>query len=131
MGYQFTTMTDDRLQQFLGAPRNAVVATIRKNGSPQLSPVWYLYEDGKFYFPIQTDSLMYRNRRRDPRVSICIDGAFPDMRAVMVEGLAELIDGSGNGHMYRRICRRYYEKDEDNIQGEQTFTSGAGSLSWW
>ena len=121
MGYQFETMSQNRLEEFLGAPRNAIVATIRKSGSPQLSPVWYLYENEKFYFPILTDSVKYRNLRRDPRVSICIDGAFPDMRSVIVEGNTDLIEDSREADMYRRICRRYYETEEENLQGDKTF----------
>lgn len=121
MGYEFKTMSQERLEGFLQAPRNAVVATIRKNGSPQLTPVWYLYEQGTFYFPIQTESVKYRNLQRDPRISMCIDGAFPDLRAVMVAGSAELIEGPQEKAMFPRICRRYYETEEEYRRGEETF----------
>lgn len=121
MGYQFETMTEKRLDEFLSEPRHAIVGTIRKNGSPQLSPVWYLYEDGNFYFPILADSAKYRNLQRDPRASICIDGAFPDLRAVMVDGDATMIEGERESELYRRICRRYYESEEECLEGEETF----------
>jgi PPOX class probable F420-dependent enzyme len=121
MGYQFNTMSQERLDEFLNEPRNAIVATIRKSGSPQLSPVWYLYENNKFYFPVLTDSLKYKNLKRDPRVSICVDGAYPDQRAVMVNGTADFIEDKREAELYLRICRRYYEAEEDNPQGSETF----------
>ena len=52
---------------------------------------------------------------------MCIDGAFPDLRAVMVEGKAVLIEDSREAEMYRRICWRYYETEKECLQGEETF----------
>ena len=83
-------MSSAEIDGFLQTPRHAIVATNTADGAPQLSPVWYIYEDGRFYIGITTDTAKYRNLRRDPRISLCIDGGREDLRTVMVSGVAEL-----------------------------------------
>ncbi len=108
-------MTQAQIDEFLGVPRHAIVGTNRLDGPPQLSPVWYLYEAGRIYISVLVASAKYRNLRRDPRISLCVDGGHPDARAVMITGRAELIeaDSPWRDEMHWRITRRYYETDED------------------
>ena len=103
-------MTSSEIADFLAAPRHAVLGTNTRNGPPQLSPVWYLFEDGKFYISITTETAKYRNLRRDPRLSLCIDGGHPDYRTVTVYGVAEFLptDAPNLDDMRWRIIRRYY-----------------------
>ncbi len=42
-------MTPAQIEEFLGAPRHAIVDTNPLDGPPQLSPVWYVYEEGHLY----------------------------------------------------------------------------------
>ncbi|HRJ42757.1 MAG: PPOX class F420-dependent oxidoreductase [Caldilineaceae bacterium] len=82
------------IDSFLQEPRHAIVGTLGRDGAPQLSPVWYIYEEGRFYIGITSDTAKYRNLRRDPRISLCIDGGRADVRTVMVAGTAELYEKS-------------------------------------
>ena len=121
MGYTFETMSDDRLAEFMAEPRNAIVGTIRANGSTHLSPAWFLYDDGKLHVPVLKSSVKYRNLSRDSRISVCVDGAFPNLSAVMINGTSEFLEGEPERDLYLRICRRYYDNDADNEQGSRTF----------
>ena len=114
MAYKFKELTQNEIDEFLGTPHHAVVATNRIDGPPQISPVWYLYEEGRIYIVILVESAKYRNLRRDPRISICIDAGHPDARAVTVYGSVELVedDTPWGNDMFWRITRRYVETDE-------------------
>lgn len=71
-----TAQADDQqrtLAQFLAEKRNASMATIRANGSPQLTPVWYHWDGERFIISITKERAKYKNLVRDPRMSLCID----------------------------------------------------------
>jgi PPOX class probable F420-dependent enzyme len=107
-------MTSAEIEEFLAADRNAVLATNGANGIPQLTPVWYLYEDGLLYVSAQADTVKVRNLRRDPAIALCIDGGRSDGRYVTVRGRAELIepDQPGQEEMRRRIIHKYHSSAE-------------------
>lgn len=108
-------MTPSDIETFLAAPRHAVVATNTVDGPPQISPVWYVYEDGKLYISAGTKTAKYHNLKRDPRISVCIDGGHPDYRTVTFYGIATLIPpGDPLQEATRwRITRRYYDTEAE------------------
>jgi len=108
-------MNPSQVQEFLDAPRHAIAAALRPDGAPQLSPIWFLYENEKLYFSILLSSAKYRQLRRDPRIALCIDAGHPDARAVSISGTAELItdETPERTDLEWRILRRYHETDED------------------
>ena len=115
-------MNPSQVQAFLAAPRHAIAAALRPDGAPQLSPIWFLYEDERLYFSIGLGSAKYRQLRRDPRISLCIDAGHPDARAVSISGTAELItdESSERADLEWRILRPYHESDEDAHRWEAT-----------
>jgi PPOX class probable F420-dependent enzyme len=108
------TMSQVEIETYLAERRHAIVATNVAGGPPQLSPVWYLYEAGRFYISVNTETAKYRNLQRDPHISLCIDAGFPDMRSVIVYGTATLIgaDAPLQAGMRWRILNRYYQDEE-------------------
>lgn len=109
-----TTMTHAQTEEFLKAPRHAIVGTNRIDGAPQLSPVWYLFEDGRLYISIGVGTAKHQNLLRDARVCVCVDGGHPDARAVMIYGAVELVDGADplRQEMRWRIIRHYHDSEE-------------------
>ena len=57
------------VEEFLATQRNLILATIRRDGRPQLSPVWYVWRDGAFFISTVTSTAKWRNLVRDPRCS--------------------------------------------------------------
>ena len=67
-----------------------VLATSRKDGSPQQSMITYLYDGEHVLISVTKDRAKYHNIRRQPRVSMLV----PDGREqVIVSGTAELLEG--------------------------------------
>ncbi len=50
----------------------AVMSTLRKDGSAQLTPINYAYVDGRFLVSTTKDRAKYHNAKRSPNVSLCI-----------------------------------------------------------
>lgn len=108
-------MTPTEIEEFLASDRHAVLATNGSDGLPQLTPVWYLYEDGVLYVSAQSGTVKVRNLRRDPSISVCVDGGRGDARYVVLRGRAELIEPGQprQEEMRRRIIRKYHSSVED------------------
>ena len=67
-------MTDiEAMNAFMAEPRNAVVAGIRADGRPHLTPNWFVFDDGKFFISTTNDRAKYRIFNNDPRAQLIID----------------------------------------------------------
>ncbi len=85
-------MTDDTVfKDFLSARRHGVLATIRRDGRPQLSTITHLYdpETHTITASITETRAKAKNMRRDPRVTYHV-GSEDGWSYVVAEGRAEL-----------------------------------------
>ena len=86
-------MTGDEVRAFLAVPRTLHVATLNRDGSPHLVPMWYaLTDQGEIGFWTYTRSQKIQNLRRDPRITVMAeDGkAYGELRGVQISGVARL-----------------------------------------
>jgi PPOX class probable F420-dependent enzyme len=84
-------MLPENVREFLEQPHYAVMATINRFGTPQLTVMWYALHPTEDVILLNSSGplLKVKNLRRDPRMSLCVeDGA----RYVTIEGTAELIE---------------------------------------
>jgi len=63
---------DSKAQKLLEDPNLVFIATIMKDGSPQLSPVWADYDAGYILVNTAEGRIKHKNVLRDPRVAISI-----------------------------------------------------------
>jgi PPOX class probable F420-dependent enzyme len=96
---------------FLDEPRVAVMATLRRDGSVQLSPVWHEWRDGGFHVWIGLDDVKARHLRRDPRLAILVAGSEPPLKGVEVRGEARFIERDVT-EIAVRIATRYVGREE-------------------
>lgn len=84
------SMTDEELAAFLmEKPRFASLASLRKDGSPFVVPLGYLYESRYMYFTFAPERSVVKRLRRDPRVAVTVyNEAFP-VKFVLVTGCVE------------------------------------------
>jgi PPOX class probable F420-dependent enzyme len=79
----------DKLEAFLAEARNVIVAGIRKDGRPHLSPNWFEWDGERFYVSTTRDRVKYAIFRRDPRVQLAVDDVTGH-RTVLVSGTVDI-----------------------------------------
>lgn len=89
-----------------------VVATIRRDGTAQLTTTWYRWDGEAFWISSNRDRAKYKNLRRDPRVALLVDDP-PAEASVAAYGRAEFaaFDDAAHGGALA-IVRRYVEDPE-------------------
>lgn len=107
----------DKAREFIRSNHRAVMATRRKDGSPQLSPVVCAVDDeGKVTVSTRETAMKTKNLQRDPAVSLCVvsDGFFGDW--VQVDGRATVVPlpeaMDGLIEYYRSISGEHPDWDE-------------------
>ena len=100
-----------RLAEFLAPPRIAVVATIGREGMPQLTPNWYVYSDGLLLVSTTKQRVKHRNLVRDGRVAVCVCSEPMAEEYVTVRGRADIRDDDSIWEDTRAIVERYVEPD--------------------
>ncbi|WP_410660235.1 pyridoxamine 5'-phosphate oxidase family protein [Amycolatopsis sp. lyj-112] len=78
---------DQSLIERLGRERNVWFCTLRADGSPHVTPVWFVYLDDVFWVSSGERNVKVRNVDNDARVSLALeDGDAP----AVAEGLARV-----------------------------------------
>ena len=106
-----TNLTLEDLGGFLDEPRVAVLATLRRDGTVLLSPVWHEWRDGGFNLWVGVQDVKVRHLRRDPRATIVVAESEPPLRGLEVRNAAQLID-EGVSETAVRIAARYIGEEE-------------------
>lgn len=117
--------------EFLAEPGVVMrVAVVRADGSPLVTPIWFLHEDAAIYFTPRARSEWFACLRRDSRVALCIDEQPLPYRKVIVEGNAELVYDVGRDgewrDLYRRIAKRYVSADAAEAYVQNTIDQPRG-----
>jgi PPOX class probable F420-dependent enzyme len=103
-------MTDVELRGFLSQPLIADIVTLKKDGSPQITPVWYDFDGTYLYFSTTTDRAKARNIKRDKRIAVSIRNEDAH-KVVLFAGTASILD-DGDHVVVRRIVARYFPPDK-------------------
>jgi len=95
----------DKWERFLRGRHVAVLGTIGGDGAPVLTPIWYLYRDGRILMRTGRASVKARNIQRDARVTVCVQDERPPYASITVHGRA-VIEPEREG-LAAEIARRY------------------------
>ncbi len=99
-------LSKTELEEFLRQPRLAHLATTSRKGKPRVSPIWYAFEDGVFYFTTRLGRLKGRQIEKNPRVALSIATDNRPYRAVCAFGKAEILK-EGRDMWLEKISTRY------------------------
>ena len=98
----------DELRSFLGQRRYAVLATHDLDGGIRLTPIWFLFEDDRFYFASSSRSRKVKNIERGSAASVVVDSREPGReRWVSASGPVELLRDGEAQSINVRVRRRY------------------------
>jgi len=86
-------MSSEERDAFLAAERTCRVATINGDGSPHISPLWFVWYQDAVWLNSLVKSQRWTNIMRDPRVAVVIDGGhdYGELRGVEIIGRAEVV----------------------------------------
>ena len=85
---------DDKLRALLAETRYATLATHDSDGAIHLTPVWFMFDDGLFYFESFSGSRKVKNLQENPSASVVVDGRQPGRESwVSAAGTAEILTG--------------------------------------
>jgi PPOX class probable F420-dependent enzyme len=114
------TALSEKARALLQERRFAVLGTINKDGSPQLTTMWYLLEGDVILMNTKAGRTKERNMRRDPRISVCIEDGYS---YVTISGTVEMVDDPqiAQRDIYR-LAVRYNGEEEARRQMEEQFS---------
>ena len=102
----------NKRDEFLKSQKVLRLATIGKNKTPHIAPVWYIYSRRKIYIGTNSTTKKARNVKRNNQISFCVDVGFnaPNIYGVMGQGKANLIlDNVKVKKIAKKILLRYFE----------------------
>jgi PPOX class probable F420-dependent enzyme len=129
-------LTLEDLGTFLDEPQVAVLATLRRDGTVLLSPVWHEWRDGGFNLWVGVQDVKVRHLRRDPRATIVVAESEPPLRGLEVRNAARFID-EGVSETAVRIAARYIGEERgaayvESLGGEDVIVRLApGDIRIW
>ena len=110
-------MDIDEAIEYVRAHHNAVLGTLKQDGTPQLSPVTVGVDDaGRVIISTRQTAYKVRHLRRDPRAWLCVlpDGFYG--KWLQLDGTVELVDlpeaMDGLVSYYRGISGEHPDWDE-------------------
>jgi len=100
------------MRELLDGRNFATLATINRDGSPQVTTMWVTRQDNNIIMNTAAGRVKWHNMRRDPRVSVCLfDGADPYRTATVKGQVVELRTSDGEA-VIDALARKYLDVDK-------------------
>ncbi|MFF4256733.1 PPOX class F420-dependent oxidoreductase [Streptomyces sp. NPDC001663] len=119
-------MTDEEWRAFVShGTRTAKLSTVRADGSPHVTPIWFVLDGDDVVFNTAKTSVKGRNLTRDGRAALCVDDDRPPFDFVVLQGRARISEDLGElRHWAARIGARYMGEDRAEEFGERNGVAG-------
>lgn len=101
-------MSEAEVEALIEEQKSLQVATINRDGSVQLTTLWFAVVDGDIVFETFTKSQKIVNLKRDPRIAVLVESgvAYNELRGVSINGHAKLHDDPEVVHGYALAVMR-------------------------
>ena len=86
--------------------------TLMPDGSPQTTPVWVDFENGKVLVNTALGRQKDKNVRRDPRVTVTLIDPDNPYRYLEIRGRVNEVTQNGAGKHIDKMAKKYLDKDK-------------------
>jgi len=90
----------------------AFLATVMPDGSPQVTPVWFLFKDGKFIVNTARGRVKDKNMTKNAKVALSITDPDNTYSHISVRGTIANITEDGADANIDLLAKRYLDKDK-------------------
>jgi len=90
--------------EFLSGKYFGKLATTVRDGSPHVTPIWYMLEDGRIFVNTTTNRVKYHNIQHDSRVCFMVDDGYP---YVIILGRARMVKERDGKKDIETLALRY------------------------
>lgn len=86
-------MTADEIDAFLSEQRTCRVATVSANGSPHVTPMWFVWDGEAIWLNSVVRSQRWIDIGRSPQIAVVVDAGteYTELRGVEIRGDAESV----------------------------------------
>ncbi|MGH7987687.1 MAG: PPOX class F420-dependent oxidoreductase [Candidatus Acidiferrales bacterium] len=112
-----TTVPDQYLDLLTGKKAFANLATIMKDGSPQVTPIWFDYTNGQIRLNTARGRVKERNMQKGARVALAIMDPDNPYRYVQVRGRVITASETGADEHIDSLAKKYLGKDKYPFRG--------------
>ena len=111
----------NKRDEFLKSQKVLRLATVGKDKTPHIVPVWYMYSSKKIYIGTHTRTQKAKNIKKNKRIGFCVDVGVnaPNIYGVKGEGNANLIlEEKKVKKIATKILLRYFTNIENKSAQE-------------
>jgi PPOX class probable F420-dependent enzyme len=108
----------EKARAFLQERHFAVLATLNKDGTPQLTTMWYLLQGDTIMMNTKAGRIKDHNMKRDPHIAICVEDGY---NYVTISGTVTMIEDQETAHqdIFRLAVRNHGEQKAKRQMEEQ------------
>jgi len=102
-----TTLTRENIAELFSRRNLAFIATLSKDGSPHVTPVWADLEDDLIFINTSESSAKAKHLLKDPRVGISLVDQFNPYNMVTIKGRVIEITSEGADEHLHKLAKKY------------------------
>jgi PPOX class probable F420-dependent enzyme len=102
---------DEKVINLFSEKNLVFIATVMKDGAPQVSPVWANYEDGYVLINTAEGRIKHKNILRDPRVAVSVVSKDNPLDMVTIRGTVEQLIPDYEYKHADKLTRQYMDRD--------------------
>lgn len=116
-------LTNERARARLESELIIWLTTVRANGQPQSSAVWFIVDDGEFLVYSRPGVAKVANIETNPRVSLNLDGNGVGGDIVTIEGRARIAPQQPSADQIPAFVAKYAERISRNGWTPESFAA--------